>query len=234
MSISGLFPIEAWDFNSQSILDGLDPDVYAVLTKNMTLYQYAKGEHLFKEGMNPVGIYYIKSGMVKKYKLDKDGREQIIYVANKGELVGYHAILADSRYPDSCAALQASKVGFIAREEFLHAIDQSPQLTRRLLKILSHEFGVMANSLSAANQRSVRERVALQLVVMREKFKKTTKEGEPIHIQLSREDLASMVGSARENIVRVITEMKSIGVLAVEKRSIIVLDVKRLVAIANV
>lgn len=234
MSIKGLFPIHDWDFNSQSILDGLDQSAYDNLTRTITYHEYDKDDHLFKEGMTPAGIFFIRSGMVKKYKLDKEGREQVIYVANEGELVGYHAILAESRYPDSCSALLPSKIGFIAKEEFLHALDASPELMKRLLKTLSHEFGVMANSLSAATQRSVRERVALQLVVMREKFRKSTPAGQPIYIQLSREDLASMVGSARENVVRVITELKQAGIIAVEKRSIIVLDVKRLVGIANV
>lgn len=234
MSIKGLFPIDSWDFSSQTIFDGLDSSIYGALTKTMTLHQYAKGDHLFKEGMMPAGIFYVKSGMVKKYKLDKDGREQIIYVANKGELVGYHAVLAETSYPDSCSTLMASKVGFIAKEDFLYAVNASPELSRRLLKTLSHEFSVLANCLSAASQRTVRERVALQLVVMREKFKKTTKEGEPVRIQLGREDLASMAGTARENVARVITEMKNAGILEVDKRAIVVLDVKRLVELANV
>jgi CRP-like cAMP-binding protein len=234
MSISGLFSIDSWDFNSQTIFEGLESIVFKALTKTMTVHQYAKGEHLFKEGMTPAGIFYIKSGMVKKYKLDKEGREQIIYVANKGELVGYHAVLAETKYPDSCATIMASKVGFIAKEDFLYSVNTSPELSRRLLKTLSHEFSVLANCLSAASQRTVRERVALQLVLLREKFKKTTNEGDPVRIQLSREDLASLAGTARENVARVITEMKNAGILEVDKRAIIISDVKQLVELANV
>jgi CRP-like cAMP-binding protein len=234
MSISGLFSIDSWDFNSQTIFDGLDSSVYHTITKTMTPHHYAKGDHLFKEGMMPAGIFYIKSGMVKKYKLDKEGREQIIYVANKGELVGYHAVLAESGYPDSCATIMTSSVGFIAKEDFLYAVNTSLELSRRLLKTLSHEFSVLANCLSAASQRTVRERVALQLVVMREKFKKTTVEGEPVRIHLSREDLASLAGTALENLARVLTEMKNAGIIEIDRRAIVVVDVKRLVELTNV
>jgi len=56
---------------------------------------YYKGEILFREGSYPSGIFYIKNGKVKKYRVAKDGGEQIIYVANTGELIGYHAVIDD-------------------------------------------------------------------------------------------------------------------------------------------
>src|SRR6185312_16088670 len=107
-----------------------------------------KGEVIFKEGAMPNGIYYIQQGTVKKYKVDNFGKEQIIYVASAGELIGYHAILASERYPDSAATLERSSISFIPQDDFLGVIDQSTVLSRRLLTTLSHEFGVLANNIS--------------------------------------------------------------------------------------
>ena len=169
----------------------------------------------------------------KKYKLNKDGKEQIIYVANKGELIGYHAILAEDRYPDSAAVLEESLVNFIPREDFLQTLEHSDVLTRRLLKTLSHEFAVLANSISLFTQKSVRERLALQLVVLREKYKVNFEPGMPVAINMGRDDLASLVGTARENVVRVLSEFKEAGIVETKGRKIIIVNVQPLIKIAD-
>ena len=97
MSIKGLFPIDKWDFKSESVLTDLPLPDYELLTANKTEQVYKKGEIIFREGAYPSGIFYIKEGKVKKYKVDKDAKEHIIYVANTGELLGYHAILSEDR-----------------------------------------------------------------------------------------------------------------------------------------
>ena len=233
MSIKGIFPIDKWDFKSQSVFTDLPLDDLELLMANKTEQVYKKGEIIFREGGYPSGIFYIIDGKVKKYKLDKDGREQIIYVANTGELLGYHAILSEDRYPDSAAALEESKIAFIPKEDFLETIHRSEVLSRRLLKTLSHEFAVLANSLTMFAQKSVRERLALQLIVIREKYKVNFQPGMPVEINMSRDDLASLVGTARENVVRVLSEFKEDGILETKGRKIIVHDVNKLISITN-
>ncbi|MBS1600743.1 MAG: Crp/Fnr family transcriptional regulator [Bacteroidetes bacterium] len=233
MSIRHIFPIDKWDFKSQSILAGLPEEDFELLVRHKTEQVYRKGEIIFREGSYPTGIFFIKSGMVKKYKLDHESREQIIYVANAGELIGYHAILAEDRYPDSASALEESIIGFISKEDFLMVLQQSEVLSRRLLKTLSHEFAVLANSIAVFAHKSVRERLALQLVVLREKYKKDFQPGMPVEINMSRDDLANLVGTARENVVRELTELKEQEIVETKGRKIIVRDVKTLIKIAN-
>ena len=233
MSIKGLFPIEKWDFERGSILAELPASDLALLMKRKTEHEYKKGDIVFREGAFPVGIYFLVRGKAKKYKLDRDGKEQIIYVANTGELLGYHAILSGDSYPDSAAALEDSLIAFIPREDFLAAMEQSGILSRRLLKTLSHEFSVLVNSLALSARRPVRERLALQLILVREKYKTGVTSGLPVEIDLSRDDLASLVGTARENLVRVLTEFKEEGILETRGRKIVIRDIKKLIGIAN-
>ena len=233
MSIRGIFPIDKWNFKSESILKDLPPEDFALLTANKTEQFYSKGEIIFREAAYPSGIFYIVEGKVKKYKVDKEGKEHIIYVANEGEMLGYHAILSEDRYPDSASALEKSKVAFIPKEDFLNALQQSPVLSKRLLKTLSHEFAVLANSLSVFAQKSVRERLALQLIVLREKYKVNFQPGMPVEINISRDDLANIVGTVRESAVRILTEFKEAGILETKGRKIIVHDVNQLIKIAN-
>lgn len=233
MSIKGIFPIDKWDFKSESVFTGLPTNDFELLNANKTEQLYKKGEIIFREGLYPAGIFYISEGKVKKYKMDEDGREHIIYVANKGELLGYHAILSEDRYPDSAAAIEECMIAFIPKEDFLETVHQSEVLSRRLLKTISHEFAVLANSLLMFAQKSVRERLALHLIVLREKYKVNFQPGMPVEINMGRDDLANLVGTGRENVVRILTEFKEEGIVETKGRKIIVLEVNKLLKIAN-
>lgn len=233
MSLTGLFPIDKWDFKSQSILNNLPEDEYNDLCTNMLEQRYRKGEIIFREGGVASGIYFVKRGKVKKYQVDRSGKEHIIYVANSGELIGYHAILAGERYPDSAAALEESSIFFIPKEDFLFALEKSGVLPRRLLKTLSHEFTVLTNSISVSASRSVKERLAITLIVLREKFKEEVNADAEIVINVSRSDLANMVGTGIENIARFLSEFKVAGVLSVDGRKICIKNIRQLIRLSG-
>src|ERR1041385_945086 len=106
MSLSGVFPIDRWNFTTQSVLNVLSDAEYSALLTHHSDQKYLKGDVIFREGSVPAGIFLIRNGKVKKYKVDNISKEQIIYVANQGELIGYHAVLSEERYPDSAAAIE--------------------------------------------------------------------------------------------------------------------------------
>ncbi|MBC9934711.1 Crp/Fnr family transcriptional regulator [Chitinophaga qingshengii] len=225
----GIFPIDQWDFSSESVLADLPQEVYDRLTAHQRKRTYAPQEILFREGAFPAGIFYIVSGKVKKFKADKEGREQIVNLARTGELVGYHALLSEERYPDTAAALEESTIAFIPKDDFLAALDHSPILTNRLLTTLSHEYAVLVNNLTMFAQKTVRERLALQLLIVREKFKIKGEDA----INLNREDLANLVGTARENVIRALAVFRDEGLVETRGRKIIIRDVDKLMAIAS-
>jgi CRP-like cAMP-binding protein len=231
--IKGVFPIDKWDFKTGSVLIDLPANELEMLFEHSTEHAYGKGQVIFREGAYPAGIFFIKAGRAKKYKVDKEGREQIIYVANTGELIGFHALLAEERYPDNASVLEDSRIIFIPKDNFLEVLNASEVLARRLLKTLSHEFTVFANSLALFAQRNVRERFAMQLVLMREKYKENFVPGTDVEINLSREDLASLVGTARENILRILKDFKEEGILETRGRKIIIKDVNKLLSVVN-
>lgn len=233
MSLRGIFPIDKWDFKSDSIFTSFPAADYEKMTRHAREEKYKKGQTIFREGAIPSGIYYILEGKVKKYKVDNFEKEQIIYVANAGELIGYHAVLSAERYPDSATALEECIVLFIPKEDFLSMLEQSAMLSTRLLKMLSHEFTVLSNSITIFAQRPVRERMAITLIVLREKFKKGTREGEPITINLSRGDIANMAGTTRENTVRLLREFKDEKLIETKGRKIWILDIRKMIAVSN-
>jgi CRP-like cAMP-binding protein len=233
MSLSGIFPIDRWNFTTQSILNILSEEDYNLLVANQSDQKYQKGDVIFREGSVPAGIFLVRSGKVKKYKVDQIGKEQIIYVANQGELIGYHAVLSEERYPDSAAAIETSLISFIPKEDFIEILRQSPAFTQRLLKALSHEFTVLANSISVFGQRTAPERLAIALIVLREKFKDEKAVDKEIILNISRTDLANMAGIAQENVIRLLKEFKAEGILETEGRKIWIKDIKLLIKKSN-
>jgi len=233
MSLRGIFPIDKWDFNSDSVFTNLPAEDYEEMTRHARKEKYKKGQTIFREGGIPTGIYYILGGKVKKFKVDNFDKEQIIYVANAGELIGYHAVLAAERYPDSATALEECTALFIPKEDFSNVLVRCPLLSARLLKMLSHEFTVLSNSITIFAQRPVRERLAITLIVLREKFKQGAREGQPIIINLSREDIANMAGTSRENVVRLLREFKDDNLVETKGRKLWITDIKKMVAVSN-
>src|SRR5438270_13256915 len=116
--IRDLFPIDDWDFQSSSILNELPGNELQQVMAHAREQECPRGRFLFREGDVPQGIFFIRCGKVKKCKVDRQGREQIIYVAASGELVGYHALLAQEAYPDSAVTLEDSVVVFIPKADF--------------------------------------------------------------------------------------------------------------------
>jgi len=233
MSLSGVFPIDRWNFTTQSILNILSEAEYSDLLAHHSDHKYLKGDVIFREGSVPAGIFLIRSGKVKKYKVDNMAKEQIIYVANQGELIGYHAVLSEERYPDSAAAIEDSLISFIPKEDFIAVLHRSPTFMQRLLKTLSHEFTVLANSISVIAHKTAAERLAIALIVFREKFKESGTGQTSITLNISRNDLANMAGIAPENVIRLLKEFKAEGILETEGRKILIKDIQLLIKKSN-
>ncbi|HNP18949.1 MAG TPA: Crp/Fnr family transcriptional regulator [Fulvivirga sp.] len=222
--------VTRFTFNSQFILEGLPSVDRKLLKKVMTDKKYRKNQPIFTEGTLPASVYYLKSGKVKKYKIDNEGNEQIIYIYNKGEFFGYSAVLSESTYGETTMAIENSTISFIGVNDFNHILNSSVAFSRLLLKSLSHEFGVMANLMAVFSQRTVRERVALSLFILHDKYKA---ENGTTFITLSRSDLASMAGTVIETLARVLHGFKNDNVIATDGRKIQILDIEQLIKIAN-
>lgn len=233
MSLAGIFPIEQWSFNTDSVLSALNEEEYELLITSQGMQHYRKGEIIFKEGIVPSGIFFIHKGKVKKYKTGNTGKEQIIYIANKNELIGYHALLSEDRYPDSAAAIEDCQITFIPKDDFMLVLGKSPVFAARLLKSLSHEYSVLANNIAVFAQGTAAEKLAIALILIREKFKTDTPAGQQTYIDISRADLANMAGIAKENVIRLLKELKSEEIIGTEGRKIWVKDIARLVRRSN-
>ncbi|ASS49594.1 MAG: Crp/Fnr family transcriptional regulator [Candidatus Fluviicola riflensis] len=228
------FPIDKFHFRSNSIFEGLPENELTYLEERTIETKVKKGQTVFSEGTRPNGIFYLKKGKIKKYKTNSDGKQHIIYICSSGELLGYPALLSDEPYSDSAATLEDSIIGFIPKDDFLTILEESNVLSKKLLTNLSHEFGVLVNGIAAFSYKTVRERLALSLLVMKDKYKSDVDDDKPVEINLSREDLANFVGVAVETLVRLLHDLKKEKLIETEGRKIRILDPKQLIKVANV
>ncbi|MCM4169849.1 Crp/Fnr family transcriptional regulator [Arenibacter sp. TNZ] len=223
--------ITKFTFNSQYILKELPQADKELLEELMIDKKYRKNQPIFTEGTLPSGIFYLQSGKVKKYKIDNDGREQIIYIYNEGEFFGYSSVLSENTYGDTAVAIENAIISFITIQDFNKILNNSSSFSRLLLKSLSHEFSVLANLMAVLSQRTVRERVALNLLILHDKYK--VKDFAITYIMLSRSDLANMAGTVVETLARVLHDFKHDKLIAIDGRKIQLLNIERLIQIAN-
>lgn len=225
---------ERFIFKSDSAFSNLPDQVKEVFLSQMIVKQFKKGQNIFTEGTYPAGIYFIKKGKVKKYKSLNGGKEQIIYVCSEGELLGYAAFLSEERYPDSAASLTDASIGFLSKDKLLKLLDQYDELSKMLMKNLSHEVGVLVNFIATFTQKTVRERVALTLLILQEKFKDNIDENNEVQIVLTRADFANIVGTAVATLVRLLHDFKEENLIKTQGRKIVINNKLQLLEIADV
>ena len=234
MSTETVSLAERFIFKSDSAFSNLPDNIKVVFLSQMVVKQFRKKQNIFTEGTYPAGIYFIKKGKVKKYKSLNGGKEQIINVCSEGELLGYAAFLSDEMYPDSAASLTDATIGFLSKDKLLKLLDQYDELSKMLMKNLSHEFGVLVNFIATFTQKTVRERVALTLLILQEKFKDNLNENNEVQIVLTRADFANIVGTAVATLVRLLHDFKEENLIRTQGRKIVITNKLQLLEIADV
>jgi len=225
--------LKKYHFISGSILEELPKKELLLLKEKMTRKELSKGAFIFREGSYPKGVYFLRKGKVKIFQTGVEGNAQIVYIYTKGESFGYRPILCNENHPVSAQTLEDTVISFIPKDAFLKALSISAGLSYKLLRNLSHEFTVWINRISAFGQMGMRERIALSLLILNEKYRKKGKEHLPVEISLSREDYANYIGTSVEPLVRALKYFKDEKLIRTIGRKIIVLDNKRLEKIAE-
>lgn len=216
----------------ESIFCSLKHEVLKGISKNKGGNQYKKGEVIFSEGFKPFGIYCISKGKVKIYKLGSDGKDQIVRVANVGDIIGYRSLVSDEPYSASAEALEETRTCFISRDKFFELVEDENEFALEVMRILSKDLRVAESQSMNIAQKTVKERLANALLSKKGILEE--KEGkELMSFTISRKDLADLIGCAPETIIRMLSQLKKEGVIALNKREVEIIDQNRLYKIAH-
>ena len=195
-------------------------------------HRYDRGEAIFEMGQYPRGLHCLHSGHAKLVRYSPDGREQIIRFASGGDSMGYSSLLTNEPYTISAVAVEPTSVCFIPSEVIFRFIRENSKMTLHVMQLMSRELQETERRVVELARKSVRERVAEALLVLRETFG-VEEDGETLNMPLTREEIADVVGTAPESLIRMLSDLKADHLIETTGRRIKVKDVKALVSVAN-
>lgn len=195
---------------------------------------YKKGQTLFVQGNHPYGLFCISKGNIKLTKVGPDGKESIVRVVTGGDILGHRSLFTEDNYAATATAMEDTEVCFIDKKFILSVINGNPTVAMNIINKLSRDMGIAENKLTSLHQKNVRERLAELLLSL--KITHGIKEGKRIKIdmKLTREEMATMIGTANETLIRFMTEFKDAGIIEQEGKVIFITDEEELLNWANV
>jgi CRP-like cAMP-binding protein len=203
-----------------------DLDALKQLASEKKEKYYAKKEHIYREDDAANHLYFVQSGRVKSIKTDSYGKDYVTAIYTQGDFFGHLSIFDQPEYHETAIAMEATTLSLVPRGEFLALIRRNRMLSERYIEHLSQLLRTKENRLLQLAYAPVRERVADALLTYVYPMRSEGFKGSVASI--SREDLASIVGTTKESLVRMLSEFKREGLIRSEGREIVIMDESRL------
>jgi CRP-like cAMP-binding protein len=176
--------------------------------------EYNKKSEVFRKGDIPNYLFFVLSGKVKEFKTNDDGKELIIGIYGTGEFFGYEALLENSEYRESATAIENSELALIPKKDFFSLLYSNRDVANKFIEVLSNKISEKEERLLNLAYNSVRQRTAEALITLYDKY------GQQPEISISRDDLAHMVGTATESVIRVLSDFKDEKVIDIQSGKI--------------
>jgi CRP-like cAMP-binding protein len=214
-----------------SSLKALTKDELLKLSDCKTSHIIKKGEVIFEEGENVNGIYCIKDGICKLTKLSANGKDHIVKLVTKGELLGQRSMISDEPVNLSAVALEDMQVCFIPKSDVMGYFDKNNQFSMNVMKTICGDLKEADDHMVNLAQKTVKERLAETLLYLHNTFGEN--EDKSLKVQLSRDELASMIGTATESCIRLLSDFKKLGLLELTGKKIVLKDINKLKKLAE-
>jgi len=193
---------------------------------------YNKGTIIYREGSRLTGFYCVTKGIVKIFKTGIDGKEQIIRFAKRGEIIAYRSLLSQELACTTAKVIEEAVLCHVPYQTLLFLIQNNWQFSHHMLQIVCRELREANDYITDIAQKSVRERLAEVLLLLREDFDLDRQN--TLQISLTREELANMVGTATESVIRLLSEFRADNIIELQGRKIKFLNIPGLRKIANI
>jgi CRP-like cAMP-binding protein/CheY-like chemotaxis protein len=201
------------------------------LSSNQKLRSLKKKDMIYMEGDDISGIVFIAKGKVKTFKTNEDGKELLTALHSEGDFIGYIDLFENQEYRESAEALEDSEVCMIPKEDFYSLIFSNRIVAAKFIRMLSNNLAETENRLLKLAYNSVRKRVADALVTYHNRAVKS--EQSPVNFSVTREDLASMVGTATESVIRTLSDFKDEKLIEIVGKQIMIINLDKLMKMKN-
>lgn len=197
------------------------------------LRKFSKGDTIYYDQTPSFGFYYISEGSVKIFTTDQNGREVIIRIATKGDIFGHEFFFGNRLNRGSVKAMENTLCQFLRGDDFTALMLKNSNLGLEMLKIIGLEMERMQDRYIDIVKKNVRERLASYFHYMAKNHSEPHQRGLRINLQLSREEIACMIGTANETTIRFISEFKELGLIKEENKYFHIIDYDKLLSIGK-
>lgn len=196
------------------------------LKEGRNINRYKKKQLIYSEGNQPARLFYVLKGKVKTFKRNTDGKELIINLYKAGDFLGYRALLENCEYRESAEALEDTELALIPKSDFEELLNSNFAVMRKFINILAENLDMSENQLLAVAYNSLRKKVADSLITLYDKY--NAERAFPFYIDLSRENLASIAGVAKESLIRTLGDFKQEKLITIEDNRISIVNYDKL------
>ncbi len=196
------------------------------LSAERRIKTYKKKEIIFNEGNSPNYLYFLSKGKIKTFKSHEYGKELITSLYKEGDFFGYLALLEEGSYTDTAEALEDTEVCLIPKEDFFSLIYNNLTVMKKFIKMLSDNIAEKEEQLVNLAYSSVRKRVAEALLLLQTRY--DTNKDKNFSISISREDLANIVGTATESLIRTLSDFKEEKLVEIKGSNITITNADKL------
>ncbi|MEM9648198.1 MAG: Crp/Fnr family transcriptional regulator [Bacteroidota bacterium] len=190
-----------------------------------------KGEPLFDEGDKLNGVFCVRNGVSKLSKLSANGKDQIVKLATKGEVIGQRSVIAEESTNLSAVAVSDMEVCFIPKESITNSLHKNPDFTLEVLRHMAHDLKEADDVIVNMSQKTVKQRIAEAFLYLKNNFGED--EQGFLALTLSREDISNVVGTATESAIRIISEFKKKGLIHTSGKKIGIKNERKLVELVE-
>lgn len=183
---------------------------------------YKAKEIIFHEGSYPYGLLLINKGKVRTYKTNEDAKEYVTGLYKTGDYVGYLPLLRDTPYQESAMAMDDTEVILIPKEDFFALIHNNRDVSNKFIQMLSDSLNEKEEELLHLAYDSVRKRVADALLQLQRKFHNQRED--IFKMSVTRDHLASLVGTSKECVIRVLSDFKDEGLVETKMSEIRIIN----------
>lgn len=201
------------------------------LAESRDIRKYKKKETIYSEGQFPNGVFFISKGKIKTHKVNDQGKELITGLYKEGDFFGYPALLEEGRYHDAATTLEESEICMIPKDDFNNLVYRNAEVSRRFIKMLSDDLQEKEEQLIKLAYNSVRKRVAEALVTLANRYRKDNEAS--FSMNISREDLANLAGTATETTIRTLSDFKDEALVDIKGGTITVMNYDKLAGMRN-
>jgi CRP/FNR family transcriptional regulator, anaerobic regulatory protein len=178
-----------------------------------------RGRPLYMAGDAFHSLFVVRSGALKTSVLDEGAGQQVIGFHLPGEIVGVDA-LASGRHASQADALERTSICELPFSKLEHVVSEIPALHRQLLRVISREVVQEHHHLVTMGQQQAQVRLAIFLKSLAERYATLRRDPSHLNLPMSRHDIASYLGLVVETVSRLFTRFETMGVLAVQRRSV--------------